>query len=64
MIELAEKIDNIDEMMQTQGILLLQISNNQMENLKESNNSAHHHENHEQHEHHEHHEHHKSDEDC
>ena len=49
MIELAEKIDNIDEMMQTQGILLLQISNNQMENLKESNNSAHHHENHEQH---------------
>ena len=64
MIELAEKIDNIDEMMQTQGILLLQISNNQMENLKESNNSVHHHENHEQHEHHEHHEHHKSDEDC
>ena len=64
MIELAEKIDNIEEMMQTQGILLLQISNNQMENLKESNNSAHHHENHEQHEHHEHHEHHKSDEDC
>ena len=61
MIELAEKIDNIEEMMQTQGILLLQISNNQMENLKESNNSAHHHENHEQHEHHEHH---KSDEDC
>jgi len=64
MIELAEKIDNIEEMMQTQGILLLQISNNQMENLKESNNSAHHHENHEQHEHNEHHEHHKSDEDC
>ena len=61
MIELAEKIDNIEEMMQTQGILLLQISNNQMENLKESNNSAHHHENHEQHEHHEHH---MSDEDC
>jgi hypothetical protein len=61
MIELAEKIDNIEEMMQTQGILLLQISNNQMENLKESNNSAHHHDNHEQHEHHEHH---KSDEDC
>ena len=61
MIELAEKIENIEEMMQTQGILLLQISNNQMENLKESNNSAHHHENHEQHEHHEHH---KSDEDC
>ena len=61
MIELAEKIDNIEEMMQTQGILLLQISNNQMENLKESNNSAHHHENHVQHEHHEHH---KSDEDC
>ena len=61
MIELAEKIDNIEEMMQTQGILLLQISNNQMENLKESNNSAHHHENHELQEHHEHH---KSDEDC
>jgi hypothetical protein len=64
MIELAEKIDNIEEMMQTQGILLLQISNNQMDNIKESNNSAHHHENHEQHEQHEHHEHHKSDEDC
>ncbi len=64
MIELAEKIDNIEEMMQTQGILLLQISNNKTENLKESNNSAHHHENHEQHEHNEHHEHHKSDEDC
>jgi hypothetical protein len=46
MIELAEKIENIEEMMQSQGILLLQISNNQMENLKESNNSVHHHENH------------------